>query len=311
MCKKVIPANIPESQHKEFLKNYCAITKCTENLFIFAADHKMEHLAHDFYGPNLDPEIADPEHLFKIASRGKIGAFATHLGLISRYANINNYKNINYIIKLNGKTNLLPIKDYEPLSPQLWNIKDVLELKQNSNLSICGVGYTIYLGSEKENIMLSEAAKILHDAHQNGLVAILWIYPRGKNIKDPHDGILTAGAAGVATSLGADFVKISVPNEIIIENNFKDKNNNSNILNIIQEIAGNTKVICSGGESMEPQKFLEQTYYQIHSGHIHGAAVGRNIYQHKLDYAIKMTQAIYGIIYENLDLNKALEIIDI
>ena len=302
MCKKYIPADVPTDKHCEFKDNYCAITKCKNRLFIFAADHKMEHLAQDFYGANIDDEVKDPEHLFKIASQGKIGAFATHLGLITRYAQNCDYKNINYIIKLNGKTNLLPKEKYEPVSSQLWQVDDVLRLKENSGLNICGVGYTIYLGSEHENIMLKEAAQIISQAHQNGLVAILWIYPRGKNIPDPKEGGLTAGAAGIATSLGADFVKITVPHE--------EKNQTiAEILNFVQNIAGNTKVICSGGEAINPEQFLKNIYDQINNGHVHGAAIGRNIYQHKLNYAIKMTEAIYGIIYENLTLDQAIKIL--
>lgn len=224
------------------------------------------------------------------------------MGLISRYANNPEYQDINYIIKLNGKTNLLPANKYEPVSAELWQVDDVMQLKSDSKLNICGVGYTIYLGSEYENIMLKEAAHIVSQAHQNGLIAILWIYPRGKNINDPHDGILNAGAAGIATSLGADFVKLAVPHA-------EENQTIEEILNLIQNIAGNTKVILSGGEAIEPELFLEQVYNQINNGKVYGAAVGRNIYKHKLDYAIKMTQAIYGIIYDNLSLGQAIKIL--
>jgi DhnA family fructose-bisphosphate aldolase class Ia len=68
-----------------------------------------------------------------------------------------------------------------------------------SNLDILGLGYTIYLGSENEGEMLAQAAQLVFQAHQAGLVTVLWIYPRGKAVKDEKDPHLIAGAAGNAT----------------------------------------------------------------------------------------------------------------
>ena len=73
--------------------------------------------------------------------------------------------------------------------------------RKNSKLNILGIGYTIYLGSEYESAMLNAAAQAIFEAHQNGLIVVLRIYPRGTavgNEKDPH---LIAGAAGVAAAL--------------------------------------------------------------------------------------------------------------
>src|SRR5579864_9387764 len=95
-----IPADVPKSAHQTYLAHYAAITKNTGNLFLFAADQKIEHLNTDFYGNTIHPDANSPEHLFKIASQGSIGAFATHIGLIARYGR--QYPKIHYIAKLNG-----------------------------------------------------------------------------------------------------------------------------------------------------------------------------------------------------------------
>lgn len=283
----IMPADIPQEKQAAFEKRYKTITKDTERLFIFAADQKMEHLNKDFFGPGLLEEINTPKHVFSIAQKSPIGCFATHLGLITRYGS--EYSEIPYIAKLDGKTSL---NKGEPYSQQMWTVDDALALNVSN---LCGVGYTIYLGSDYEREMLTEAATIVKNAHRNGLVAILWIYPRGKNIPDEHDADLIAGAAGIAASLGADFVKIQKPSGPA-----------SNLQQAVQA-AGNTKVIVSGGATQDQKLFLKEVYENIHEGNTAGAAVGRNIFQHTEDEAIKIATALSKITYQGISLEDALE----
>jgi hypothetical protein len=83
-----------------------------------------------------------------------------------------------------------------------------MEFKKNSGLNIVGIGYTVYAGSEYESQMLSEAAQLIYDAHFNGLITVVWAYPRGKAVTDEKDPHLVAGAASVTACLGSDFVKV-------------------------------------------------------------------------------------------------------
>ena len=85
-----------------------------------------------------------------------LSAHLTHLGLITRYGKY--YSDIPYIIKLDGKTNL---SQSEPYSQQLWTVEQVLTFTWKQYTHICGVGYTIYLGSEYERNMLVEATTII------------------------------------------------------------------------------------------------------------------------------------------------------
>jgi DhnA family fructose-bisphosphate aldolase class Ia len=294
----LIPADVPQSAHSTYLENYKVITKNTDRLMLFAADQKIEHLNKDFYGSFIHPEANNPKHLFEIAKNGRIGAFATQFGLISRYAH--QYKDIDYIVKMNSKTNLISLEYKDPLSTCLWTISDIINLKESSNLKIRGIGYTIYLGSEFEHIMLSEAAKIITDAHKHGLITILWIYPRGKYIKDKDDIDLIPGATGIANALGADFVKIKTSqNDLIMQ---------MNILKIASKSAGNTKIICSGGESKPTDIFLKTLYEQISIGGTNGNATGRNIFQRSLSDAIAFTNAISSIVYDNKSYDEAIKI---
>jgi DhnA family fructose-bisphosphate aldolase class Ia len=297
-----IPADVPKKMEQEFINNYTKITKNSERLFLFACDQKIEHLHDDFdsKNKNISPESTDPEHFFKIASQGRIGAMATQLELIARYGK--QYNTVNYIAKLNSKTNLIPQELKDPVSTSLWDVHDVIHIKEKSDLSLCGIGMTIYLGSKYEDMMMSFAAQMILDAHKHGLVAIIWMYPRGKAIADDSDAHLIAGVAGAANALGADFVKIKPPSAP----------HNQSIKSILQEIvtaAGNTKVLMSGGHQINKQQFLTSLYEKLQVPGIGGTAVGRNIFQHSLPHAISMTQAIAALVYDNASLEEALEYI--
>lgn len=284
----LIPMDIPKSMRKTYLHNYLKITKGSGRLMLFAGDQRIEHLNDDFVGKGVSKDDADPEHFFRIANSSRIGAFATQLGMISKYGM--DYRHINYIIKLNSKTNLVSTKQMDPISLQLYDIEQVVNFQKHSGLTICGVGYTLYLGSEFESEMLREAAQIIYDAHQNGLVAILWIYPRGaavKNEKDPH---IIAGAAGVANALGSDFVKLNYPEQ-------KGKSSK----NVVEEVitaAGRTKVIFAGGSSKNVRDFLKTLKDQLEAG-ASGNATGRNVHQKDLGEAIRMCNAIYSLTVEH------------
>ena len=292
-----VPADVPEKKNETFIKNYNAITRNTGRLFLFSCDHKIEHLNNDFYGTGINPQALHPEHFFRIASQGNIGAMATHLGLLARYAK--QYQNILYIAKLNATTNLVTREQRDPQSNLLWTVDDVITLKDENKLMITGIGITIYLGSEYEAEQLAQAAQAIRQAHQQGLVTIVWMYPRGKAIHQEDNPQLIAGAAGVALSLGADFVKIKPPavTEMLPS---------AESLKIVSAAAGNTKVICSGGKLREPQEFLAQLYDNIHIGDTAGVAIGRNIFQRSLTESIALTHAISSIVYDNADLKTSI-----
>lgn len=290
-----IPADVPSKAEQEYLHNYQAITGPHGRLLLFAADQKIEHLNTDFYGADIHPDVRHVEHLFEIGSKGKIGAMATHLGLIARYGK--QYPNINYIVKLNAKTNLIPTTQQDPMSAKLWGVKEFIRFKEQSGLNIKGIGFTLYLGSEYEPDMLHDAAHAIFEAHQHGLIAILWTYLRGKAIKNDQDPELIAGAAGVAASLGADFVKIKPPQAT-------KALNSSDALKLACDAAGNTKVICSGGARVEPKQLLQIIYEQLQAGTA-GCAVGRNIFQRSLPEAIAMTEALSALIHDNASVENA------
>ncbi|MCK4781304.1 aldolase [Candidatus Parcubacteria bacterium] len=292
-----VPLDVPKKARAKYIKNYLNMTHGSGRLMLFAGDQKIEHLNKDFYGEEIHPDDANPEHLFKIASKAKIGVFATQRGLIAQYGA--DYKNIQYLVKLNSKTNLIKTVDKDPCSGKISDVDEIVEFQKNSGLKIPAVGYTIYLGSKYEYQMLKEASKIVYEAHKNGLLTVLWIYPRGKAVKDEKDPHLIAGATGVAACLGTDFVKISYPKE--------QGKESKEIFKEAIKAAGRTNVVCAGGSSTDVKVFLQRLYDQIQSG-AKGNATGRNIHQKGLKQAIAMCNAIYAITVENKTVSQALKV---
>jgi fructose-bisphosphate aldolase / 6-deoxy-5-ketofructose 1-phosphate synthase len=293
-----VPLDVPKTEREAYLKNYMKITRESGKLMLFAGDQKVEHLNDDFYGEGIPEDDANPEHLFEIASKGKIGVFATQLGLIARFGM--DYRNVPYLVKINSKTNLVKTSQADPFSNLWYDVDQVVQFKENSGLNILGVGCTLYPGSEFEAEMLVQAAQVVYDAHQHGLVSVLWIYPRGKAVTDEKDPHVIAGATGIGICLGTDFVKVNYPE--------KEGANSAEIFKEAIKAAGRAKVVCAGGASDPVDDFLRKLHDQIHISGAMGSATGRNVHQKPLDEAIRMCNAIYAVTIEDATVEEALKI---
>ncbi len=293
-----VPVDVMPESRETYIDNYMKATRGTGRLMLFACDQKMEHLNGDFYGEGIDPSDNDPEHLFQIGSQGVIGILAGQRGLIAQYAA--DYPEINYLVKMNSKTNLIKTAQDDPYSPQLCDLEAVLAMR-DAGVNIVGIGYTIYLGSEYESTMLAEAGELIAEAHANGLVVVLWIYPRGKAVADEKAPTLIAGAAGAAVSLGADFVKVNPPKAT-------EEATSAQSLAIASQAAGRTGLVCAGGSKADAKEFLSNLYDQIHIGGACGNATGRNIHMRSLDEAVRLTRAISAITLADYEVADALAV---
>ena len=193
-----------------------------------------------------------------------------------------------FLIKANSKTNLIKKTEKDPFSNRWLPMDDVVKFKKDSGLNIVGIGYTVYIGSEYESESFGQAARIVYDAHQQGMLAVIWIYARGKAVKDETNVHLLAGGAGVAVCLGADFEKISYDYAHPTTETAKK-------FREVVTAAGRSGVIPIGGSKMPEKKFLQQIHNQIHISGTSGLAVGRNIYQRPLAEAIRMADAVAAV----------------
>lgn len=288
------PADVPPTERARYLANLERATQGSGRLMLMAGDQKVEHLNDDFVGAGVAEEDGTPEHLFRIAAQARIGVFATQLGLISSYGP--DFPDIPYLVKLNAKTNLVPTTSADPYSHQWHDVEQVVRLRETSGLNIAGVGYTIYPGSLYEGNMFAEAARIISEAHQHGLLTVIWAYPRGQHVADEHDPHLIAGVAGIVACLGADFVKINAPT------------GGPTALCEAVRAAGRTRVVCAGGGETSAEDFLRRLHAQINEAGVAGSATGRNIHQRPLDEAVRLCNAISAIDFDNASIDDALRI---
>jgi DhnA family fructose-bisphosphate aldolase class Ia len=306
MSKYNVPADVPNELQDEFVRNMDSATAGTGRMNLFACDQKIEHLNDDFYdgGKNIPLSSNDPAHFFKVGqaahAAGTIGVLAGQLGLISHYAR--DYPDIPYLVKLNSKSHMVKTSQRDPISRALWDLDDVMALSSNG-INVVGIGYTVYIGSEYEYEMLTEAAKLIRQAHELGLIAVVWMYPRGKAVADEMDPQLISGAAGVAACIGADFAKVNYPNSFDGMDRFES-------LRVAVEAAGRTGIICSGGGSLPARDFLERLWGQINVSKCSGAATGRNIHQKGTQEAVRMAAACDAIICRGASVDEALAIFE-
>lgn len=243
------------------------ITKNGKALFL-AYDQGFEHGPTDFNDENVDPE-----KVLKIADSGDFTGVVLQKGIAEKYYWKRGYK-VPLIVKLNGKTNL--VKDQDPYSPQVCSVEEALSYGAKA------VGYTVYIGSEYEPIMVQDFGIIEQQAEEVGIPVIGWMYPRGKNIPDENDPKVIAYAARVGLELGADIVKVRYTGDIA---SFK----------WVVASAGKTKVVVMGGSKLPEEKFLKMVEEVMEAGAI-GMAVGRNVWQSSDPLAVskKIANIIFG-----------------
>jgi len=165
-------------------------------------------------------------------------------------------------------------------------------VKQAKALGAKGVGYTIYLGSAHENVMLKEFGKIQEEAHELGLAAIAWVYPRGEAIANDSSPEIVAYAARAGLEAGADAVKIKYTGD-------------SESFKWAVRSAGEAKVFMSGGpKAPTDEAFLKQVKGVMDAGGT-GLAVGRNVWQH--DRPLEMAAALREIIINGQSVETALK----
>ena len=235
-----------------------------------AYDQGLEHgPGSDFNDKNIDPLF-----IIDIARRGKFNGIVLQKGIAEKYSKEIRKSKVPLILKLNGKTKLYK---GEPLAEPICTVKEAVKLGAKA------VGFTIYIGSEYEAHMIRHFAKIEREAHSNRLPVILWVYPRGKSIKNDTSREMMAYAARFALEIGADIVKLKW-------------NGNLNDLEWIVKSAGRCKVVIAGGIKKSESEFLKQVK-EIVKSRAAGLAVGRNVWQNP--NPLKITKKIQRIIWKD------------
>jgi len=233
-----------------------------------AYDQGMEHGPTDFNDKNVDPV-----YIIDIARRGKFSAVIFQKGIAEKYSAEIKKSRVPLIVKLNGKTGLVK---GEPVSRAICSVEEAVDL------GAVAVGYTIYIGSEFEEEMLSEAGEIIEEAHSLGLPVVVWIYPRGKSVKGKKKRDLMAYAARVGLEIGADVVKLQSTGV-------------KGDVSWAVESAGKCRVVAAGGSFKKESDLIKEVSMSVKAG-CAGVAIGRNVWQSKDPVGVskKLRKVVFG-----------------
>jgi len=172
---------------------------------ILPVDQGVEHSAAASFAPN--PAYFDPENILRLALEGGCNGVASTLGVLGMVARRYAHK-IPFIVKINHNEmlSLPPIADQTLFA----------HVEQAFDMGAAAVGATIYFGSPESRRQIQEISEAFQQAHEMGMVTILWCYLRNSAFKtqeaDFHEAAdLTGQANHLGVTLQADIVKQKLP----------------------------------------------------------------------------------------------------
>jgi class I fructose-bisphosphate aldolase len=177
----------------------------TGYLSILPVDQGIEHSAGASFAPN--PIYFDGENIVKLAIEAGCNAVASTVGVLGSVSRRYSHK-IPFIVKLNHNEFLSYPNKYDQVL--------FANVKQAFNMGAVAVGATVYFGSAESSRQIKEISEVFHQAHELGLVTILWCYLRNKAFKiEGVDYHLSSDMTGQANHLGAtmqaDIIKQKLP----------------------------------------------------------------------------------------------------
>mgnify|MGYP001079255736 CR=1 FL=1 len=265
-------------------------------LMLLPIDQGIEHGPRDFF-PN--PASKDPEYEFELAAEAGYSAIACQIGLATKYYPYYAGR-VPLLLKLNGKTDIPPSD--EALSTTNASVEDAVRLGADA------VGYTLYVGSPRQDEDLRQLQTVREDCDRYGMPLVIWAYPRGKHVAEKggqNSFYAIDYAARLAMEMGADVVKLNMPKI----NPETDKNAPApyNEMEVTQEeavrqvveSAGRSLVVLSGGSKIDDEQLLAQTRMIMEAGGS-GVIYGRNVWQRERSEAFAIIEQIKEIMLSSV-----------
>ena len=172
---------------------------------ILPVDQGIEHAAGASFAPN--PDYFDPENICKLALEGGCNAVASTLGVMSAVARKYAHK-VPFVLKINHNEFLSYPNAYDQIL--------FASVKQGFDMGAIGVGATVYFGSAESHRQIQEISHAFQQAHELGMITILWCYLRNNGFKvagtDYHASAdLTGQGNHLGVTIGADIIKQKLP----------------------------------------------------------------------------------------------------
>jgi class I fructose-bisphosphate aldolase len=267
----------------------------TGKMVILPVDQGFEHGPARSFAPN--PAGYDPEYHVQLAIDSGCNAYAAPLGFIEAVAH--KYAGqIPLILKVNNSDSLAKMP--APISAVTSSVKEAVRL------GCSAIGYTIYPGSSARNEQYQALRELTEEAKANGLVVVVWSYPRGEGVsKDGETAIdVAAYAAQIACQLGAHIVKVKPPKIHLEQAEAKKVYEKQQIpigtlaervRHVVQASFGGRRiVIFSGGEAKGTDDVLAEVK-GLADGGAFGSIMGRNAFQRPKAEAVKLLQDVQDV----------------
>ncbi len=267
----------------------------TGRLVILPVDQGFEH------GPGrsfaMNPAAYDPRYHFELAIEAGCSAYAAPLGFLEAGAR-EFAGELPLILKLNSHDVLR--EELDPSQALTAGVADAVRL------GCVGVGFTIYPGSEARLEMYGQLRAVAEEARRQGLVVVVWSYPRGSGLSKEGETALdvTAYAAHIAAQLGAHLIKVKLPTahleqaaarKVYEQHAVPAGTLAERVRHVVQAaFNGRRIVIFSGGAADTDEAVFEQVR-AIRDGGGFGSIIGRNSFQRRKPDALRFLRTVMDI----------------
>jgi fructose-bisphosphate aldolase / 2-amino-3,7-dideoxy-D-threo-hept-6-ulosonate synthase len=170
---------------------------------------------------------------------------------------------IGLIAHLSASTVLGPSPNRKVL---VGNVEEAIRLGADA------VSIHLNIGSKEEPEMLQKLGIISDQCDEWSVPLVAMMYPRGENIKDPHNPGIVAHAARIGAEGGADMVKTVYTGDI---DSFRD---------VVKSCP--VPIVIAGGPKATSDAEIMQLCYDAMEAGAKGITFGRNIFQHKDPFLI-------------------------
>jgi fructose-bisphosphate aldolase, class I len=276
---------------------------------IFPVDQGIEHSGGSAFGPN--PLYFDPENIVRLAIEGGCNGVASTFGVLGLMSRKYAHK-IPFIVKINHNEFLsLPNRYDQTMFGTVKNAYD---------MGACGVGATIYWGSDESTRQLKEVAEAFDLAHDLGMITILWCYTRNNAFKvDGIDYHSSADFTGQANHLGvtiqADIIKQKIPTNnggylatghgktstFVYDKLTSDHPIDLCRYQVLNCYSGRIGLINSGGESKGASDLADAVFTAVVNKRAGGMGLilGRKAFQKPMEAGVQLLHATQDVYLDN------------
>lgn len=182
------------------------------------------------------------------------------------------------VLRVSGGTSIV--------GPHLENESVTVDFEEAIRLNVCGVGLSVFVGTEFEKQTLTGLSELVNQGEKYG-IPVLGITAVGKEL-EKRDSRYLALCCRICAELGARVVKTYYCEDF-------------------EKVAGTcpVPVVIAGGPKLETEMDVFNMTHEAVSRGAAGVDMGRNIWQR--DNPVAILRAIRGIVHENMTAKQAHE----